>query len=430
MMKILYNIFFSVFALLYLPSFYFKGKSAAGLGSRLGRIPEETRAQLEGKEILWVHAVSVGEVALAIRLLTDWRERFPGKKFVLTVTTVAGREVAQRQISPADILLWYPVDFAFSVRRFIGTLKPQAVVILETEIWPNLLWELSRKKIPVFIFNGRISDRAYPKYLRIRSFMRPILNLFSGIGVQDETMRRRFEALGAEPSRLAVTGNIKFDWQPPKAVSEEAITVIRTHRQPSHFLMLAVSTHAGEEEILFDLYKNKIKENPNFRLFIAPRHLSRISAIEAAAAKSGVEMKSVFSDPNNRYDEGIQCPVLIVDRMGVLPAFYEAADLVFVGGSLVPVGGHNPVEPAYYRKPILVGPYMQNFEEMTRAFLEAGAITQITRSADLAQVTQGFMSDPVKCSAAGEAAKSFVQREGGAILKNTQTFLSEGIFKK
>ena len=231
-----------------------KGKWNRDSLSRLGIVPEDVVRRLKGHPVLWVHGVSVGEMGLAVGFLNRLREDLKDTRFLITTTTVAGYEVAQKIKSEEDALLYFPVDFRFSVKSFVNKITPAAVVLFETEIWPNLIYELSDREIPVLILNGRISDRALPGYWRGRRFLKNVLNRLTAIGAQDERMRERFIALGADPRRVTLTRNLKFDWMPAQTMTEGFSSLRRFCHRSSEFLCVAGSTHAGEEEKLFEIY--------------------------------------------------------------------------------------------------------------------------------------------------------------------------------
>ncbi|HTL70310.1 MAG TPA: 3-deoxy-D-manno-octulosonic acid transferase [Candidatus Eisenbacteria bacterium] len=416
----MYDFLFALFALFYLPAFFLKGKHRNGAwrARLLGEVPADARRALAGRRVLWLHAVSVGEVVLALRLAASLKERFPGAKVLLTTTTAAGREVAGKIKADDDTLLWFPADFRFAVKAFADAVKPSALILLETEIWPNLIRELSARKVPVFIVNGRISDRSIGAYRSLRGLLGPVLRLLSGIGAQDETMRSRFVELGADPARTVVTGNVKFDWQPPVDREGAAAAIEKKIKTPGTFLCVAGSTHEGEEEALFGMFESIRRSRPEFRLLIAPRHLERLPAIEAAAAKLGVKTRRVAEGGG---DGGA---VWLLDRMGVLATLYRAADAVFVGGSLVPRGGHNLVEPAYYEKPLFFGPYMQNFREMADAFLKDGAAVQVKDAEDLERQLAALLGDGERRKSLGQAARRLVSRHQGATRRNIDALLA------
>lgn len=414
-LRFLYDAGFLLFAIAYLPVFFMKGKHRLGMGSRFGAVPDDVRRSLSGRRVVWIHAVSVGEMALALRLADAVRAKFTDVKILLTVTTVAGWGVAEKAKHEEDALLFFPADFRPSVRAFIRSTSPAAVVLLETEIWPNLIFELSARRVPVYILNGRISDKAYPKYRRLGAWLGAVLERLSFVGAQDERMRERFIAIGAPPEKVAVTGNIKFDWRPDAARERQAEALGRRIKRPGDFFCIAGSTHEGEEEILFEIFAKLRRESPEFQLLIAPRHLERMPSIEAAAAKRGVALKKVSEAGSG--DASAEA-VWILDQMGVLACLYQAADAVVMGGSFVPVGGHNLVEPAFYEKPVLFGPYMQNFRDMADQFLAASAAIAVNGAEDLERQLAALMKDSAKRKGLGLAAGRLVRQSQGATERN------------
>ena len=418
-MRFLYDVVFFLFSLVYLPAFIAKGKFGSSWRQRFGRIPAAVAEELQGERVLWVHAVSVGEIGLAVGFLDRLRDALPDFRFVITTTTQAGHDVAEKIKKAEDVLLYFPVDFRFSVRSFIDGIVPETMVLFETELWPNLIWELSARKIPVTVLNGRISDRAFKQYKKIRFFLKGVLKRVDLIAAQDSRMRERFIALGAAPEKTLVTGNVKFDWHPAHGASPEVHRLQKFCRRSSDFLCVAGSTHEGEEEIFFSLYPGLKRSCPSFRLLIAPRHLKRLEAIEAAAARHGLSVRRVSSEG---LDENVQKEgeILLLDQMGVLPFLYAAADVVFVGGSLVPVGGHNLVEPAYFEKPVLFGPFMDNFREMAEEFKKNEAACPVDGARDLEKKLVELSSDRARRESLGKAAKRLVLKHQGAADKNKE----------
>jgi 3-deoxy-D-manno-octulosonic-acid transferase len=409
-MQLICNFLFFLFSLFYLPFFFLKGKHRQGFGERLGMVPAEVKRRLAGKKVLWVHAVSVGEVVQAARLIDVLRPKFPSALFVLTTTTATGYQTACRLKKPQDQLLYFPIDFGFCVHSFVRDIRPSAVVILETEIWPNLIWELSKKHIPVFIVNGRISDRALRRYRFFVFFFKPLLNLFQAIAVQDGQMGSRFLELGASPARVVVTGSMKYDWQPPPQKTSV--------EKGNSFLWVAGSTHEGEEEILIDCYFSLRKKFPALRLLIAPRHLDRLGSIERKISQKGLTMIKTSTHDSPLATDGES--IFVLDQMGVLVDWYRTADVVFVGGSLVPAGGHNLVEPAFFEKPILFGPHTHNFREMVREFKEKNAGLEIQNKEELERALMSLIQDADKRHALGAAAKALILSHQGASQKNAE----------
>lgn len=427
LLRVGYEIAFLVFAFFYLPFFFVKRKYQEGLRARFGGVSDDLRRTLTGHKVIWVHGVSVGEAIQAVRLVEALRENLLDAKFIFTTTTFAGQQAVQKLKSDEDAASYLPVDFRACVRSFIRYVRPAAAVILETEIWPNLIFELNRWGAPTFIVNGRISTRAFRQYRFFRFFLRQVFHPLAGIFVQDELMRSRFLSLGAPQERVAVTGNMKFDWQPHTHHEETLDSLHKKLLEEKAFVCVAGSTHAGEEEMLFDVFRSVQSQMPSFRLFIAPRHLERISAIEKQALKKEVRLKKfselALSQSASAKQDLLKTEVFIVDRMGVLPDFYRIADLVFVGGSLVRVGGHNLVEAAFFEKPILFGPFMDNFKEMVEGFKEAQAAVEVRDARRLETEILVLARDAERRRRLGAAAKQLVLKHQGATQKNVELLL-------
>ena len=423
-MRILYDILFFFFTLFYLPFFFLKGKHRAGFASRLGKVPSEVRTELKDKRVIWIHAVSVGEIAQAVHLADVLRGKIPWAKFLLTTTTVAGHEVAGKLKSGEDTLLYFPLDFRCSVRSFIRAVKPAAMILMETELWPNLIFELACRRVPVFVMNGRISDRAIVQYKKILFFAGDVVNRLSGIGAQDALMKQRFLELGARPDLVRVTGNMKFDWKPSENSADVLSRMEEVLKRDGGILCIAGSTHEGEEQVLFKMARALRARCPGFRLLVAPRHLHRLPDIERLAAKENFTLhriSKIAPSEDKRYDKESDA-VYILDQMGILASAYRMADLVFIGGSLVPVGGHNPVEPAFFEKPILFGPFMNNFREMAEAFKRSGAAREVD-ALTMERRMEELTSDGDQRKAMGAAAKRLVRLHEGAVEKNIEMFL-------
>jgi len=423
-MWLLYNVLFFLFALVYLPMFALKGKFRKGFAARFGSVPPSVLEALAGHKPVWVHAVSVGEVTLAVSLVNRLRERLPGAKFLLTTTTNAGYSVAEKIKNEEDALTFFPVDFPWSVRGFLDTVDPSMLILLETEMWPNLLRELSKRHVPALIANGRISDRAFGRYLAVRFFLRRLFRKMEGISAQDERMRSRFIALGASADQVAVNGNLKYDWEPSHLQEAAASSLKHALRSNSQQLLIAGSTHEGEEEIFFRTYADLRRSFPQARLLIAPRHLERLPSIEKSAERAGLRPRRISTASHSALQETGERDVWILDQVGVLAALYECASLVFVGGSLVPVGGHNLAEPAYYAKPVLFGPHVQNFLEMASEFKTGGGAIQVADAGELRRQWQKALSEPESLKAMGRASRELVRKHQGATQKNVEWVLS------
>lgn len=420
-MRTLYRSLFFIFALCYFPVFLIKGKHREGFGERFGFVPSQARQKVAGKKVIWLHAVSVGEAAVAMRFLETLRQEFPSAAYLVTVTTPTAREVVRRQKKENDVLLYLPVDFKGAIERFVRAVDPAALLLFETEIWPNLILELSDRKIPIFIVNGRISDKALRPYRYVRFFVGRLLNRLRKIGAQDELMRRRFIEIGAEQGRVEVTGNLKYELQPDRAPAapwaEKAKDLFGS---TGAFIFIAGSTHEGEEELLLKMYRSLSAAVPGFRMVLAPRHPERVSSVIEKARSLKVPAERILEV---RGVANELAPVLILDKMGVLSGLYAEADVVFLGGSLVPIGGHNPTEPAAFGKAVLFGPHMQNFKEMSEEFIRSDAALCVHSADELKERIEMLAKDPLRRAALGAAAKEVMERHQGALRKNLEMIL-------
>lgn len=416
--RLIYVLAMSVYALICLPAFFRKGKHRTGLSERFGGLRPADRSRLaRSPRVIWIHAVSVGEVTLAFRLGDEIGRRQPGTALLYTVTTRTGREVAERLRRPGDVVAYGPIDFEFAVRRFMAGWRSCAVVLMETEIWPVLIRRLDACGVPVTIANARISDKALPAYLRVRGWVGPVLRQVDRICAQSSEMAERYRRLGASEASIRVTGNLKYDWAPAPASEAESARMAEFRSDPS-FVVLAASTHEGEEQILFDLYTRIKAQYPYFQLIIAPRHPERLASVirQAERARGGYEL---FSRSG-----AVRGGILLVDQMGVLGRLYPAADVVFVGGSLVPVGGHNPIEPAYFGKPVLFGPHVANFKEIAADFVKAGAAVCVPDAEGLEAEFLRLLSDPAEGKRMGGRALEWVGSQRGALLRTADQILS------
>ncbi|HUG43448.1 MAG TPA: 3-deoxy-D-manno-octulosonic acid transferase [Acidobacteriota bacterium] len=377
---------------------------------------------------IWIHAVSVGEVnaigPLARRLIDDGFDLF------LSTTTDTGQEQARRLFGDSLVVFYVPLDFVYACRRVLRQLQPDLLVLAESEIWPNLIVAASRLQIPIFLVNGRISDASFRRYMRTRLFLRPLLQLISLSCMQSEQDRQRMIRLGARAENVFETGNLKFDYRTPDGPSGSELrrTVIELlDIGPESTVWLCGSTREGEEEKLFPVYLRLRGRFPGLRWIIAPRHPHRGGAVEALLQRHGISAVRRSQLPLN--DAPARRPVaeteaLVLDSIGELPFLYRIADVVFVGGSLVPAGGHNPIEAAACGKPVLFGPSMENFREVARIFLENDAAGQVQSERELETCLRRLLGDPAERKWLGEKALNQVRKNQGAVEKTCQVIRS------
>jgi 3-deoxy-D-manno-octulosonic-acid transferase len=389
-------------------------KYVASLPQRLGYLP--VSFNLDGDQSIWIHAVSVGEVLTARALLPDLRERYPRLRIFLSTTTMTGQEVARNNLQYVDAVFYFPFDFAFIVNRTLRLVKPRLFIMMETEIWPNLLRACRRAGVKTMLVNGRISSRSYPRYRMARWFFRPVLGDVDRFCMQSDESARRIVDIGADRARVAVTGSLKFDslqaHGPAGGELAGSNRVLRYFRvRADRPVVMAASTRKGEEEFVFEAFQRIRARIPDALLVIAPRKPEQWDEVEGLARRRGwlVARRSELAvDAEPRQD------VVLLDTVGELAQLYQVATVVFVGGSLVDTGGHNILEPAVFGKPIVFGPHMQNFAEIAQAFLEHGAAIQVRGPRELPSTLLELLGDPVRRASLGAAARALVEANRGA----------------
>lgn len=413
----LYDIAFLIFSLFYLPALIFKGKMHKDFMQRFGVYDAATMAALKcAKGAIWIQAVSVGEVALCKSLIPQLRARFPGRPVVLSTITKTGNDLAKKLFSQYATVIYFPIDFSFIARRVAGIIRPLAYVMVETEIWPGVLKELSKAGAQSVMINGRISDRSFGKYKLARPFLKGTLSSISSFCMQSDADAERIVAIGAPAGRVRVTGNMKFDAAADaKTGRPDAAAWLR----PGEELFVAGSTHEGEEKAVLDAYKALAGKFPALRLLIAPRHITRVADVEKAVRDAGFEpvRLSTFQPGTSSMEPGT---IFILDTIGQLNGIYSLATLVFIGGSLVKHGGQNPIEPALFEKPIVFGPHMFNFKMIAASFLKNGGAVQVDDAAGLLEECRRLLRDEDARRTVGANAKKTVVENRGATGKNIE----------
>ena len=385
-------------------------KYVGSVKQRLGYLP--VSFNLDGDDSIWVHAVSVGEVLAARLVIAGLRQRYPRLKLFLSTTTRAGQELARRNIADVDGVFYFPFDWAFSTRRTLEAVKPRLFVMIETEIWPNLLRQCRRRGISTVLVNGRISYRSFPRYRIIRPFFRRVLGDIDRFCVQGEEAARRLIDLGADASRITVTGSLKFDALevvPPGRARERVLRFFRISLNRP--VLVAGSTLKGEETPVIRAFNRLRGRGGSPLLVIAPRHPERFGEVERLCRQEGLSTTRRTELP---IDAEPRADAVVLDTIGELAEVYQVATVVFVGGSLVPAGGHNILEPALFGKPIVIGPYMENFAEIVEAFVSNDAAIQVHSDRDLDEVIVTLMGDPVRRARLGAAARALIEANRGA----------------
>ena len=413
----LYSFLVVVAAVLASPWFVYQAlryrKYVGSLGQRMGYLP--VSFNMDGDASIWVHAVSVGEVLTARPLISELKRRYPHLRMFLSTTTMAGQQLARRSVRDVDAVFYFPFDFGFVIRRTLDLVRPELFIMMETEIWPNLLRECRARGIKTAVVNGRLSARSFPRYRLVRPMMRRVLEHIDRFLVQSEESARRFIDLGADPARVVVTGSLKFDSLelPSTALQARARErVLRYFRVPaSRPVIVAGSTMKGEEAAVLRAFRRVRAASPNALLILAPRNPERFAEAEQLARAEGwkVSKRSDLAvDAEPRVD------IVVLDSIGELATVYQLGTVVFVGGSLVPTGGHNILEPAVFGKPIVFGPHMQNFLEIAEAFVTNGAGVQLQSDEELDEAFVSLMGDPVRRARLGAAARALVEANRGA----------------
>jgi 3-deoxy-D-manno-octulosonic-acid transferase len=368
---------------------------------------------------IWVHAVSVGEVFCTVPLLKKIKKEFPQREIVLTTMTSTGKEAARRHLPEVNRVLFFPIDHPLTLRRVIERIQPGLLLIAETELWPNLLRSCGKWGIPVILFNGRISKKSFRGYLLLKFLFKKCLKYVSLFLMQTKEDQTRITEIGADPGKTRVTGNLKFDQSSPP-FTQEAIEKL-THSiglQGRGPVLIGGSTHSGEEEILIRLFKDLKRIESRLILILAPRHLNRLEEVEEALRKESVSWMrrtSLPVDPDRSGKEPTPLlEVILLDTVGELMGLYSLGTLIFVGGSLVPVGGHNPLEPLFFKKCVLFGPYMFNFLEISRRLIEAEGAIQVKDREDLTIHMKRLLKNERARKETGERGYQFLQKHQGA----------------
>ncbi len=401
------NFLFFLVAVFYVPLLFFKGRWRSAVLSRLRPVPEDIKKFCSENKIIWIHAVSVGEVQAVIRFVGLLKVRFPGYKVVLTTVTGTGYQLALSKVGAESPVLYAPLDFSWVVQNYIQAFQPRVYITTETEIWPNLFLALTRRQVPVILFNGRISARSFSRYRRVKFFLRLILKKVSLCCMQTEKDALRIRALGVPRERIHVLGSVKFD----DASAKQGYDRAEYGYAEDDFILVAGSTHPGEEGVLLSTFQRLQKEFPRLHLILAPRHIERTSEVMALIENSGyvavpwTRIKTVPMQPQ---------VVVAVDTIGHLQKLYSLATIVFVGKSLLGKGGQNIIEPAVFGKPILVGPYTENFQRIVEIFKDQKAVIQVDHPRSLEQNMRALLSDKALRNELGRNAKNVIRNHQGA----------------
>ncbi|MEZ6183640.1 MAG: 3-deoxy-D-manno-octulosonic acid transferase [Planctomycetota bacterium] len=380
----------------------------AGLRQRLGAC----RRRTSERRCIWIHGVSVGEIVAAAPLIDALHESLPEYEVVLSTTTSTGQEVAKKAY-PGLRVIYYPLDFTWSVRRVLDAIRPDLVILVELEIWPNFLSEAYRRKIPVALVNGRISERSFSRYRYVRGWLFDPLGKVGRFCVQTERYADRFRRLGLPADQIYVTGSMKYD-QLNVSHTDAAETRRDMGIGLEEKVLIGGSTHPSEEKALVDAYRALRKDTPTLRLVLVPRHTERAPEV-ARIVRDAVGEPVLRSEQVQRPDRSLAPgQVLLVDTIGELGRLYCAADVVFVGGSLIPHGGQNMLEPVVFGKPTVFGPHWDNFKEQVERLTAAQGVREVQDAAELTRVLSELLADPAAAQAMGRRGQDALLAARGA----------------
>ena len=422
-MAIIYNLINILFIAIYLPIFIFKKKMHRGFSMRLGILPKGFTFHRP----VWIHAVSVGEMANMRQLFAGLAGSIPDKQFVFSTVTPTGSKIALSIARKQDAVIYLPLDLSWIINSVLERIQPSLFVIAETEFWPNLITALYCRKVPIVIVNGRISDRSVAGYGSIRWLIAPILRKVTLFCMQTEADAVRIISLGADPGAVKVTGNMKFDQRAAVSLEHRDRLQKQLNIRTDEKILVAGSTHPGEEDQVVSAYTKIISQYPFVRLLIAPRHPERAAELEKTIRRYGLESVRIS------VLKASECPdrcVFILDTIGELLSYYSLADVVFVGGSLVKHGGQNFLEPAFLGKPVIVGPHLFNFRDIARQFLDQRAAIMVRSADELSMAVSTLLTDKTQVDTLVQRAQELIRRNQGATERNAAHIKEYALMKK
>jgi len=427
--RTLYNILFFIGFLLASPYYFFRlqrrGDWRKGFTQRFARYPPQLKQVITNSHVLWIHAVSVGEVGLCTQLIYALEPLLPNMKIVVSTTTTTGMAELRRRLPTHISKIYYPIDRRKYVNRALALINPEAIILVEAEIWPNFIWRVQRLGIPLFLANARISDRSFPRYKKFGFIFRDLFATFTEVGCQSEEDALRLRAVGCRPEVVKVVGNLKFD--AAKLSERRVLDVPAMFRQlgltADTLIIVAGSTHAGEEIILENIARRLRSRFLKLFLVLVPRHAERCREVGRQLRSQGV--KFIFRNeitPDTQYQPG-ELDCLLVNTTGELKFFYEQATVVFVGKSLTAIGGQSPIEPGMLGKAMVFGPNMQNFADVTQSFVKAGGALQVPDPEALEKALARLLSDEKIRAEMGRNASQVVRENQGAIDRTVDMIL-------
>jgi 3-deoxy-D-manno-octulosonic-acid transferase len=420
-------VFFVLAAPYYFMRLRRRGNWRPGFRERFGHYNAGLKQALTNRDVIWIHAVSVGEVNLCTQLIRALEPHVPNIKIVVSTTTTTGMGELRRHLPTHISKIYYPIDRRKSVSRALAAINPKVIVLVEAEIWPNFIWRAQKLGIPLFLANARLSDRSYRGYKRLGFLFRPLFASFAGVGAQNETDAARLREVGCRPEVISIVGNLKFD--AAKLNERQTLDVPALLRQlgvPDDApILLGGSTHAGEEAILAELAQRLRVQFPKLFLVLVPRHFERAREVGRQLRERGVKFvcrNEIFA--NTQFREG-ELDCLLVNTTGELRFFYRNATVVFIGKSLTAIGGQNPIEPGAVGKAMVFGPNMQNFAGITHNFLEKSAAIQVNSPEALEKTIAELLADKARCAELGRNALEVVAENLGAIDRTVKMILEQ-----
>jgi len=429
--RTLYNILFTIGFVLFSPYYFLRmwrrGNWIPGFFQRFGRFDANVMQALTNRQVLWLHAVSVGEVNLCTQLIRALEPRLPNVTIVVSTTTTTGMAELRQHLPTHIAKIYYPIDRRRWVVRALATIKPEAIILVEAEIWPNFLWRAQQLGVPVFLANARLSPRSFRGYKRFGFLFRPLFALFAGVGAQNEEDAARLRAVGCRPGAIRVVGNLKFDaarLDEPRKLDAPAL-LRQLGVAPDAPILIGGSTHDGEEIVLAEIARRLRARFPKLFLILVPRHFERCRDVGRQLRERGVKFvyRNEITATTKLREGELDC--LLVNTTGELRLFYRPATVVFVGKSLTAVGGQNPIEPGAQGKAMIFGPNMQNFADIARNFIAQNAAIQVPDAETLESAIAELLADEPRRAELGRNASKVVRENLGAINRTVEMVLEQ-----
>lgn len=427
--RLFYNLLFFPISLGYLLYLAFSSRrrllsqALQDIKERAGLFPQTLQDRLSGGPVLWIHAASVGEVRAVEGLLSRIKKEKPGYKILMTTFTQSGKSRASQMALP-DAVCLVPLDFAPFASSAVSRVCPKVLILVETEIWPNLIRYSKAQKAKVLLVNGHVSDKSFRRYRWIRPLLSQAVAQIDCLCVQEPSDVEKFKALGASPEKISLSGNLKYDFAEPPEPPAELKEILQSLGWGAGPIFTAGSTHPVEEEMILEAYSKAKKKIPALKLILAPRHLERIPEVKSLLKKAGLAFAS-YGEAGSRKRAEVGPPdCLLMDKMGVMAGCYRLSTAVFVGGSLVPVQGHNILEPAICSVPVLFGPYLESVREVAELLIQNGGAVKVRNTSELGQALAEILGSPETAKKMGESGRKAAESLRGALQKTWEA-LSE-----